>query len=306
MIRYASLAEIPHPFKSGVVSIGNFDGVHLGHQTILNENVRQAKAVSGVSIVVTFRPHPRVILDPAAPLRLLTSYEAKAGLIAAAGIEHLVEEPFSREFSEQEPRSFFSQSLIRKLGAQSMVVGYDFTFGNMKRGTLDFLGVLCRESGIHLIVVPPLRMEGEVVSSSSIRRYLQEGNVGRAREFLGRSYFIDGVVVRGDGRGRKIGFPTANLLTNFDPPLKRGVYRTQMMVDGRTYPSVTNVGVRPTFDQIAEQKLTVECHVIGEDMDLYGKTLCVTFEGYIREERKFDSVETLKSQIVADIALAQS
>ena len=194
MIRYASLAEIPHPFKSGVVSIGNFDGVHLGHQTILNENVRQAKAVSGVSIVVTFRPHPRVILDPAAPLRLLTSYEAKAGLIAAAGIEHLVEEPFSREFSEQEPRSFFSQSLIRKLGAQSMVVGYDFTFGNMKRGTLDFLGVLCRESGIHLIVVPPLRMEGEVVSSSSIGDNLQEGNVGRAR-ISGPNRYLDGVVV---------------------------------------------------------------------------------------------------------------
>ncbi len=296
--------SLVHP----VLTIGNFDGVHLGHREIIKAALTQAHTRGGVAVAYTFRPHPQVALKPDSSLQLLTTYDEKLRLLGEAGIDLVIEEPFSREFSNVRPEQFFNDVILRRLSAEAIAVGYDFGFGNQRQGTLEGLESFCRQSGVELTVVPPHRIGGEVVSSSRIRQHLLAGDIEAANRLLGREFEYRGVVIRGEGRGRKIGFPTANLQLENKLALPYGVYATVAICESvfgpRRVPSVTNVGVRPTFRVDVELPALVETHLLATDADLYGNVLEVRFVKRLREEKKFAGIEALKAQIQADSELA--
>jgi len=309
---FDALEEVP---PKVVVTIGNFDGVHLGHQMILSLAVEQARELGGTSVAFTFKPHPQISLRPEKELHLLCSYEEKLRLIAAAGIDIAIEQPFSREFSVTDPEQFFSEVLLKRLNAVAIVVGYDFGFGKGRGGHLSVLDELCRKAGVRLTIVQARQSDGEVVSSSRIRTHLLRGEVDTAARLLGREFSYSGIVVRGEGRGRIIGFPTANLRLELKLALPWGVYATRSVLDdGRIVPSVTNVGVRPTFKAAEGQKPSahelefpalIETHILDSSLDLYGRTLEVRFVHRIRDERKFSGIEALKAQISDDVGRAR-
>lgn len=300
-----SLARVySHP----VLTIGNFDGVHLGHRRIVGIAKETASARQGACLAMTFRPHPRAALRPDLPLALLTTYDEKIELLASLGLDAVIEEPFSREFSTIEPEEFFRSVILRSVRPEAVVVGYDFSFGKDRHGDLAMLGRLCREAGVELTVVPALCEGEEVVSSSRIREHLLEGEVERANRMLGREFSYRGVVIKGEGRGRKLGFPTANLKLENKLALPFGVYATEVRLDGKILPSVTNVGVRPTFvaqTGAGELPALVETHLLDSSLDLYGRMIEVAFIRRLREERKFPSAEALQAQILADCQQAR-
>lgn len=294
--------------RGTVVTIGNFDGVHLGHRHIIELTRGKAAERGGIAVAYTFRPHPQVALRPGADLPLLTTYDERAELLAETGLDLLIEEPFSREFSTTPPETFFREILLRRLDARAVVVGYDFAFGKGREGSLDLMSRFCAEAGVELTVVPPQRADESVVSSSRIRQLLRAGEVAEARALLGREFFYRGTVAKGEGRGRKIGFPTANLAVDHRDnklALPYGVYATRALVKGRTYAAVTNIGVRPTFGKEAYPAL-IETHLLGEDLDLYGLTLEVRFVAKLRDERKFTGIDELKRQILVDCDQARA
>ncbi len=296
---------VPHP----VVTIGNFDGVHLGHQKIIQQAVEQARMRKGKCIAYTFRPHPQLVLRPEVSLQLLSTYDEKLALFESLGVDLVIEEPFSRKFSALEPEEFFSDILLNQLSAEAIVVGYDFTFGRERHGHLEALDAFCKSASVDLTVVCPQSFENGIISSSKIRKYLLAGEVPLANRLLGHEFFYQGVVIPGEGRGRKIGFPTVN----FSLPVKErklslphGVYATRTVVDGNRYPSITNIGVRPTFHDASqaggqEIPILVETHFLNFSQNLYGASLEVRFIEQLREERRFSGADTLKAQILLDI-----
>ena len=295
--------------KNAVVTIGNFDGVHVGHRKIIDLTLKKARERGGEAVAYTFRPHPQVALRPDTELQLLSTYDEKVELLQSSGLDLVIEEPFSREFSTTSPERFFEDILVRRLNAVEIVVGYDFSFGKGREGHLEALEAFCKRDGIGLTVVPPQRVEGEVVSSSCIRQHLLSGDVEAAARLLGRPFSYRGVVVKGEQRGRKLGFPTANLKLENKLALPFGVYATVATVAGAAaevfYPSVTNVGVRPTFKDAEGKELPalVETHLLDMTIDLYGSTLEVRFMKRLREERRFsgaDFMDQLKAQIQID------
>lgn len=292
--------SLVHP----VLTIGNFDGVHLGHQQIIRLAVEKAKARGGTSIAYTFRPHPQVALRPGANVQLLTTYDEKLELLGALGLDLVIEEPFSREFSTISPQDFFNDMLLKRLGVEAVVVGYDFAFGKERKGHLQVLEDFCQGSGVELTVVQAQRIGNEVASSSKIRQHLSSGEIEAASQLLGRPFFYRGVVVKGEGRGKKIGFPTANLKIENKLTLPYGVYATwaicESLFPGQMLPSVTNVGVRPTFSSDRELPALVETHLLDQNVDLYGRVFEVQFVRRLREERRFPGVDMLKAQIRTD------
>lgn len=313
------IQQLGEPPGRTVVTIGNFDGVHLGHQAILKLAFEKARQLRATSVAFTFRPHPRVALNPETPVALLCTYDERLELLEESGLDLTIEEPFGREFSRTSPEQFFTDALVHRLSAQAVVVGYDFAFGKDRHGHLDTLERLCRRDGVELTVVPPLRVDGEVVSSSSIRKHLNSGDVPLASRLLGRPFFYRGVVLRGEGRGRKLGFPTANLRPEGKLVPRFGVYATRSIVRppaGKPleFLSVTNIGVRPTF-HATETDPMIETHLFEgpgprnpagyPEVDLYGVRLEVRFVRRLREERKFSGVDELKRQISADIEAAR-
>jgi riboflavin kinase / FMN adenylyltransferase len=289
--------RILHP----VITIGNFDGVHLGHQKIIRLALEKARSRGGQCVAYTFRPHPQIALRPGAQVPLLSTYDEKLEIFDHLGVDIVIEEPFSREFSTTEPDRFFKEILLQKLGVEAIVVGYDFAFGRERHGHLDSLKEFCQESGVELTIVPPYEVAGQTVSSSKVRQFLLSGKIKEANHFLGRHFFYRGVVIKGEGRGRKLGFPTANLKLENKLALPYGVYVTWAICDGKRYPSVTNIGIRPTFySENEELPALVETHLLHTTLDLYGNTLEVQFVGRLREEKKFSGVEELKKQILQD------
>lgn len=283
------------------VTIGNFDGVHLGHQAIL----QQCRKDTGKNpVVYTFRPHPHMVLRADRKVPLLVTYDEKLSVLESLGIDAVIEQPFGREFSSLSAENFFSDVLIQKIGVRSIVVGYDFGFGKDRQGSLKLLQDLCQKSDVRLTIVKPHQVNGVVPSSSEIRKLLFESQIEKANALLGRAFSYQGVVVKGDSRGNQLGFPTANLKTHpieLDGKLilPSGVYHTNTQVDGKKFPSVTNIGVRPTFHN--ESKVLIETHLLDFKGDLYGETIEVQFAKKIREERKFSDVQELRTQIQKDI-----
>jgi len=286
----------------GVVALGVFDGVHLGHRAILATAVSTARRLALSPLACTFDRHPMEVLQPErAPLPITTLAE-RLDLIAATGIETVLVLPFTRALASIEPDAFVKDVLAGRLRAREVVVGFNHRFGRGARGDTALLEALGRELGFGTEVVPPLTLDGVPVSSTEIRTALQAGDVERAAAFLGRPYRIWGTVVRGAGRGHTLGFPTANLLADRTLLVPPGVYACRVRLDPRSLPAVVNIGRRPTFGETA---LAVEAHILDFDGDLYGGSIGLDFVARLRDERKFPSIEALKSRIALDVAEAR-
>ncbi len=281
------------------VTVGTFDGVHVGHQAILRYLVHRARQNGGHSVVVTFDPHPREVLS-GEPMPLLTTVEERARVLEDLGVERFIVLPFTLAFSKMPPEDFVEKILVERIGLQEIVIGYDHGFGRGRRGDSSLLEALGERLGFTVDVIPAQVVEEHVVSSSEIRRLLGEaGAVGKAAEMLGRRYALSGTVVRGDGRGKGIGFPTANI--KVDHPRKfvplQGVYAVQVHLEGRTWGGMMNIGLRPTFGGTRE---VIEVHIFDLEQDLYGRQLRVEFVERIRDEQKFGSVDELVEQLSKD------
>ncbi len=298
--------EIKKNYPNPIVTIGNFDGLHLGHKQIIQTVTKRAKAEKGFSVVYTFKPHPHLAISPNHPLQLLNTYEEKIELLENMGVDLVVEEPFSREFSNITPEKFLSDILLKTLSTKVLYVGYDFKFGNNRTGNLEFLQNFCKKKGIELYIAKPLKVQSEICSSSRIRNYLLEGNVSQANKLLGREFFYRGLVVRGDGRGRKIGFATANVKSENKLSIKTGVYATWAVYQGKVHASVTNVGTRPTFHPEFDAPIVVETHILDFNRDIYGEVLEVRIVERLRDELKFKSIDELIANIKNDIAQSKT
>jgi riboflavin kinase/FMN adenylyltransferase len=269
------------------LAIGTFDGVHLGHRAVID----------GCDTVLTFDPHPLAVIAPDAMPKLLDSFPIKRDLIAGLGVEELVVIPFDREFAERSAEDFIQSELIDRLGVELVSIGENFRFGKAARGDAEMLS---KRSEFETRVVPMVEVAGETVSSSHIRGLVAAGDVGRAREFLGAPFMIEGEVVHGDKRGRELGMPTANLVP--EPRLAvpgHGVYAAW----AHGHPAAVNVGVRPTFD--TGRGLLIEAYLLDFDGDLYGQTLRIAFVERLRGEKRFESVDALVAQMQRDVEEAR-
>ena len=288
----------PYP----VLAIGNFDGLHRGHLKIVERIRRGATERGGTSVVMTFEPHPPRVLRPDKAPPLLMTSEQKRNALARAGVQGLAVVRFTEELSQWEPETFVRRVLVDWLRVAEVWVGADFLFGRNRSGNFTLLKTLGLQSGFRAEKIDPIRYKDFVVSSTRIRRLVSEGRVEEAGALLGRHFAIDGRVVEGARRGREIGFPTANLATENELLPPNGVYATFSGVDGIVRPSVTNVGVRPTFD--GPPTTTVETHVLGFSGDLYGQRLELAFVQRLRDERRFPDIDALREQIAADVRRA--
>jgi len=285
------------------VTIGNFDGVHLGHHELFRRTVARAKATSTAPVALTFSPHPVRFFSPKARFYEITSLEEKASLLAGFGIETLVVESFTGELGRMSPAEFAREILARRLRARYAIVGYDFTFGRNRSGSPATLGEIGRELGLEVEVVPPLVRGGQIVSSTRIRELLLGGRVREAEELMSRPYRVSGMVVAGAGRGRKLGYPTANIQFTQELIPLPGVYVVEAEVAGARHRAVANVGFTPTF---GENFLGVEAYLLDFHRDLYGQEVAIHFRDRIRDERKFKSADELVRQIEKDVRYAAS
>lgn len=295
-------AQIP---RGSVVAIGNFDGVHLGHQAVLHGAMGLAKEVrgSGELTVLTFDPHPaRLFASELAP-PLITTLAQRVEWLGQAGANHVVVEPFDEELASLTPEAFVRSVLVDRLGAAGVVVGYDFTFGRGGGGGTDLLIELGAQGGIGVRVVPPFYQDGILVSSTKVREFLLSGRVYGASLLLGRPFEISGPVVKGAGRGRTLGFPTANVAAEQELVPAFGVYAARARVGAELLDAAVSIGIVPTFKQ--DREVTVEAFLMDFDGDLYERPLCLQFVKRLRPERRFESVDALTAQIALDVKQAR-
>jgi riboflavin kinase / FMN adenylyltransferase len=289
--------------RGGAVTIGNFDGVHRGHARLIKRLRKLADEMGGPAVVFTFDPHPAWILRPDAAPQPLVWNERKAEILAELGADAVLIYPADRAFLELDARQFFERIVRGKLGARAMVEGPNFFFGHNRTGTLEVLRRFCAASGMRLEVAEPVDVNGQAVSSSRIRALIIEGRMAEARQMLGRPYRIRGVVVRGAGRGAKLGYPTANI-TQIDTLLPPdGIYAGRAWIDQSGYTAAISLGTNPTFDETA---LKVEIFLLDFQGDLYDRPLQIDFFTLLRETKRFDSVEALIKQMALDVASARS
>ncbi|CAK8722914.1 MAG: riboflavin kinase [Candidatus Electronema aureum] len=299
---HTSLQEITRPFHRPIVTIGNFDGVHLGHQLLFSEVLVKARRSGGTAVAVTFDPHPLKVLRPEG-IRLISSTGQKTELIRLAGMDALVIIPFDRQFAQMSAAAFVEDILCRTLGVQELVIGYDYALGRGREGTIDFLRRQGEERGFPVTVVEAHYEDGLPVSSTRIRQLVTEGRMQEVRRLLGRCYHIRGEVQRGRQRGRGLGFPTANLhITEEDLCPKKGVYVTQVICGGRMYGSISNIGRNPTF---GENELVAETHIFDFSDDIYGQPIRLNLLRHLRGEIKFNSADELAAQIRRDVETAR-
>jgi riboflavin kinase / FMN adenylyltransferase len=295
----------PRGWPEAALAVGNFDGVHRGHQALVALAVRDARAAGGTSVVLTFDPHPSRVLSPdRAPASLMT-LEQKAEILSGLGVDRLAVLPFTVELSRCEPEEFARKVLQRALGARVVVVGSSFRFGRDRAGDLATLRRLGDELGFRVHGLRPVIARGGPISSTRIREALSRGAVDAARDFLGRRFVVDGVVVKGEGRGRQIGIPTANLQVLNETVPGGGVYACWCRIlgaDTPPRPAAVNIGRRPTF---GGGLTTVEAHLLDFEGDLYGRTLRLEFQERLREERAFPGAEALVAQIRSDLGEAR-
>ena len=295
-----ALAEIPRN-QNSVVTVGTFDGVHLAHQEIIRDVVSRAKGKGGRSVVVTFDPHPREVVSPSGtPVPQLTTLEERIEQIGALDTDVLLVVEFTYAFSRNSSREFYRDYIVQGTGVDEVVVGYDHMFGRDREAGIQELVQMGKEFGFSVFAVHPVSVGGETVSSSRIREALASGDVARAAQFLGRPYALAGTVVRGDGRGKTIGFPTANLAPVSPRKIvpARGVYAVAAEVKGEHRFGMTNIGVRPTVT--AGGTMMIEVHLFDYSRDMYGETVNVAFLRRLRDEKKFGSLEELTAQLQRD------
>lgn len=278
-------------------TIGNFDGVHLGHKKIIDSVKKEALEKGLSSCVITFHPHPQKVLQNI-DIPLLVPIRERLKLLERQGVDYVACYTFTKELSQISAKDFITNILVGKLNLKHLIVGPDFAFGRKREGNAELLRVMGEQLGFETRVVGPELIDDQIVSSTSIRNFLREGNVREASKFLGYDFYIEGSVIEGERRGRQIGFPTLNLDTDWDILPKVGVYATRAHIDGENKESITNVGYRPTF---GSDELLIETHVFGFDKEVYGKRVRVEFVERIRDEQKFDGPDALVDQIKKDV-----
>jgi riboflavin kinase/FMN adenylyltransferase len=287
--------KLPYP----VLAIGNFDGMHLGHQAIFTMLKERAKKKNGTSVVFTFVPHPLSVIAPERAPKLLTTYKDKISLIKNFGIDTIICANFTKNFSNISAEDFVRNILCKGIGVKEIFIGSNYLFGKGRKGSPELLKSMGRKCGFTVKVVDEITINNKNLSSSKIRTLVAKGKVDEVSAFLGRHYSVEGIVVEGAKRGKSLlNTPTANLLTANELLPKDGVYAVTVNIDGKTYSGATNIGYNPTF---GDKKFSFETHVLDFKGKLLGKTLKVTFYKRIREEMKFSGVEELKAQLKIDI-----
>ncbi len=304
--RFGNPADVPSRLRGSVVAIGNFDGVHRGHQAVLGRALEMARADGCPALALTFEPHPRTVFRPDTPVFRLTPAPLRAHLLEALGFDAVIEQPFTRTFSALEPDRFIDDILKDALGVAHAVTGYNFHFGHNRRGNPAFLAEAGRRDGFDVTLVDGFRDEGgDIVSSSRIRALLDEGDIAHAAGLLGYRYTVEAPVTGGKKLGRTLGFPTANMALPPETTLKHGIYAVRLRrADGSLHDGVANFGRRPTVDDDGAPLL--ETFVFDFDGDLYDETCAVTLFGLLRGEEKFDGLDALVAQMRRDEAEARS
>jgi riboflavin kinase/FMN adenylyltransferase len=302
-VRWAHPPGLPTD-RGTVATVGTFDGVHLGHWSVLQEIARRAESAGRRSVLVTFDPHPLKIVRPEHCPPLLTTAEEKKEILAESGIDYAVFISFTHALSRYDPRRFVEEILVGRLGVEELVIGYDHGFGRDRSGDSETLVAIGAELGFSVHVVPPVNTDGGAVSSSRIRAAVQRADLEEARACLGRFYSARGVVVRGEGRGRQLGFPTANLKVGerekLIPP--QGIYAVRAVLRSGTYAGALHLGERPTF---AGSPPTIEVHLMDFEGDIYGEEVRVDFVRHLREIRPFDTAAALVEQMREDVQEAR-
>ena len=297
----SELSRLPGPL---FLAIGVFDGVHLGHRAVISTSAEHAQAANGTPVVVTFDPHPEKVLRPKAAPHLLTATPHKIALIRDLGVGHLLIITFDKQFAATEPEDFVQQLVKYSKPLREICVGHEWSFGRNRRGNLELLKKLGAQFNFNVVGIPPVTINREIVSSTSIRQALEAGDLAKAAEMLGRQYTILGTVVRGDDLGKKIGFPTANLSAHNEQFPPNGVYVAEAKLDTVIYPGVVNLGYRPTVSTGKSERI-LEIHLLDFDRDIYGEDLEVQFICYLRPEKKFENIDALVQQIEADVKQAR-
>lgn len=296
---YKSLDDFPDIHRP-VVTIGSFDGVHLGHQKILQRINNIAESIQGETVLVSFWPHPRMVLFPESHgIKLLYSFEEKAALLENFGVDHLLSIPFTKEFSMMESKDFIENILVKKIKTKKLVIGYDHRFGKGREGSFAHLHAEQDRYNFDLEEIPREDIDNVGISSTKIRKALETGNIIRANEFLGRPYNLQGKVIEGDKIGRTIGFPTANI--QLDEPNKLvpmdGAYLVRVIIDSTSYEGMLNIGMRPT---VSGEHKNIEVNILDFDQNIYNKTINLQFLEFLRPEKKFESLNALTIQLRKD------
>ncbi len=292
-------------YSSSVVTIGNFDGVHRGHQRLVETVVMESRMLNVPSVVYTFHPHPVRILHPERQTFRLFDLLDQQEQFAKAGIDAVVLENFTTDFAKVSAQQFLEDYILQFLNPKTLVVGHDFSFGANRDGDLHFLEKFCSTHNIKLVIIPPFQLDGKVVSSSKIREELKTGELDNVMKLLGRPYYLRGHVEKGFQRGRTIGVPTANIHPDVEFIPRQGVYVTQTKFAGVMHPSITNIGINPTFTEDKKSAIKIESHIFNFDAQIYGAEVEVYLLKFLRDEKKFSGIEELKAQIQKDILEAK-
>jgi riboflavin kinase / FMN adenylyltransferase len=294
-----NLAEIKRDEKS-VITLGTFDGLHLGHQQIVNEVIEKSNQIDGRNYLLTFDPHPRKVIPGRNDVRLLSTLDEKVEILDNLGLENLYIINFTMEFSKQSPEEFVKKYLIQGIGLTEIVIGYDHHFGKGRDGDFELLQSLGDRYNFSVTLISEYSVDGEIISSTKIRNALLSGDVAKAGIMLGRKYSFKGTVVRGDGRGRKLGFPTANLSVDSEDKLipAKGIYAAECVVENEKYYGLLSLGSRPTFHD--DGRIVPEFYIFDFDRDIYDEVMKVEMVEKIRDEEKFNSVDDLIAQMKKD------
>jgi len=299
-----SISELSHLSGPIFLAIGVFDGVHRGHQAVISTSAAHARSANGTPLVVTFDPHPEKVLRPHAAPHLLTATQHKIALIRNLGVAHLLVINFDKKFAATPPEEFVRELVTHSKPLREICVGHEWSFGKDRRGNLDLLNDLGGQFDFDVVAIQPVKLNGTVVSSTAIRQAIEQGHLDKAAEMLGRPYTILGTVVEGDGLGKTIGFPTANLSAHSEQFPPNGVYVADAWLDGALHHGVVNLGYRPTVSKDRSNRI-LEIHLFDFNRDIYGQDVEVRFVQYLRPEKKFATLDVLVRQIEADVRQAR-
>ncbi|MBN1589967.1 MAG: bifunctional riboflavin kinase/FAD synthetase [Pirellulales bacterium] len=302
MILFRSLDNLPDEFRHGAVTIGNFDGVHRGHARLIEALLTEARAIGGPAVVFTLDPHPASVLRPEETPPSLSWIERKAQLLGELGVDAVIAYPTDRALLELDAQTFFDQIIINRLAARAMVEGPNFFFGHHRSGDLDVLARLCREAGLVLKVARAMECDGQIVSSSRVRRLVAAGAVEQVNRMLTQPYRIRGLVVPGKGRGRRLGYPTANVSQTNTLLPGEGIYAGRAWIDATPWPAAVSIGPNLTFD---ENEPKVEAYLLGYEGTLYDRSIEVDFLARLRDIEQFDDAESLVAQMQRDVEATQ-
>ncbi|HXS37350.1 MAG TPA: bifunctional riboflavin kinase/FAD synthetase [Flavipsychrobacter sp.] len=303
MAVFFDIENLPR-FHNAVLTIGTFDGVHLGHEAILHEVVEHAKEVGGESVLITFEPHPRKLLFPDQPLAIITPLDKKIELITEAGIQHVVVAPFTKEFSNLSAQDYIENFLVKLFHPHTIIIGYDHHFGHDRKGNIDLLKKYASQYQYEILEISAQLIDEATVSSTKIRRALTEGHVKEASHMLGRFYSFAGTVIHGNKLGRTIGYPTANIHPDNAEQLipGRGIYAVRVNWNSEQYKGMLSIGYNPTVTDV--KLLRIEVNIFDFDEDIYGQIIEIEFVSYLRAEEKFESIDVLKDQLHNDKEMA--